>query len=68
MKIFSTRLKEQRKAAGYTQQQMAEHLGISQQSYTRYENNCGEPNLETVARIASFLDITTDYLLGLSDF
>ena len=68
MEIFSKRLKEQRKAAGFTQQQMAELLGIKQQSYTRYENNKGEPNLETVVCIAAILDVSSDFLLGITDF
>lgn len=68
MKIFSQRLREVRKAAGLTQQQISEKLHIRQQSYTRYENGTGEPNLETVVKIAKIFDVSTDYLLGLSEF
>lgn len=68
MKIFSQRLKELRKAAGLTQQQLSDKLHIRQQSYTRYENGTGEPNLETVAEIAKIFDVSADYLLGLSEF
>ena len=68
MEIFSKRLKELRIAAGYTQQQMADMLNIRQQSYTRYENNVGEPNLSTVVAISKIFDVSSDYLLGISDF
>lgn len=68
MKIFSERLKELRITAGYTQQQMAEMLCIRQQSYTRYENNIGEPNMETLVKLAKFFDVSSDYMLGISDF
>ncbi len=68
MEIFSKRLKELRTAAGYTQQQMADILNIRQQSYARYENNTGEPNLSTVAAISKILDVSCDYLLGTSEF
>lgn len=68
MQIFSTRLRELRKSAGLTQQQLAEQLNIRQQSYTRYESGVGEPNLETVALIAKIFDVSCDYLLGLSEF
>ena len=68
MEIFSKRLKELRKSAGYSQQQTAERLKIRQQSYARYESGVGEPNLETVAEIAKLFEVSTDYLLGLSDF
>ena len=68
MEIFSKRLKELRRAAGYTQQQVAEMLNIRQQSYTRYENNIGEPNLSTVVSISKIFDVSSDYMLGISDF
>lgn len=67
MKIFSERLKELRKVSGYTQQQIAEKLNVRQQSYMRYENGTGEPNLETVAAISKIFDVTVDYLLGLDN-
>lgn len=68
MKVFSERLRELRKSAGLTQQQISGSLHIRQQSYARYESGAGEPNLETLAKIAVMLDVTTDYLLGLSEF
>ena len=68
MKIFSIRLKELRKSCGYSQQQLAELLNVRQQSYARYENGKGEPNLDTVVKIATIFDVTTDFLLGLSEY
>lgn len=68
MKIFSERLWELRKSAGFTQQQISERLHIRQQSYARYESGAGEPNLETLTKIAEIFDVSTDYLLGLSEF
>ena len=68
MKIFSERLKKLRKESGYTQVQISENLNISQQSYLRYETGQGEPSLETLVKLAKLLDVSTDYLLGLSDF
>lgn len=68
MKVFSERLRDLRKSAGLTQQQISERLHIRQQSYARYESGAGEPNLETLAKIAAILDVTSDYLLGLSEF
>lgn len=68
MKVFSERLRDLRKSAGLTQQQISERLHISQQSYARYESGTGEPNLETLAKIAAILDVTSDYLLGLTEF
>ncbi len=68
MKIFSERLKELRKSANLTQQQMAEKLNIKQQSYARYEYGTGEPNLDTVVKLTEIFDVSSDYLLGISDY
>ncbi len=68
MEIFSKRLKELRIAAGYTQQQMADKLCVRQQSYARYESNVGEPNLSAVVAISKIFDVSTDYLLGISEY
>ena len=68
MKLFSDRLKELRVNANFTQQQIAEMLGMKQQSYMRYENNTGEPNLDTVVKLCEIFDVSSDYLFGISDF
>lgn len=64
MKIFQEKLLEQRTLYGYTQRQVAEHLGISQPSYIRYENGSSEPTLENLVRIAELYEVSVDYLLG----
>lgn len=43
-------------------------LGISQPSYIRYENGTSEPTLENLVKIAEILDVSTDYLLGKSEY
>ena len=65
---FSQNLKEARKTAGYTQEQMAKKLGISFRTYQNYElvtNNNREPDLATLCKIAKTLDVSVDYLLGI---
>ncbi len=64
MKIFQSRLIEQRKIYGYTQREVAQMLGITQPSYIRYENGTSEPSLETLVKIADIFDVSADYLLG----
>ena len=68
MKIFAQRLKELRIQQNYSQQYMADKLHIRQQSYSRYESGLGEPSLETLRSIALLFNVSTDFLLGLSDF
>lgn len=63
---FSSRLREARKAAGLTQSQVADKLGMSQGGYTQYEQQRREPSLATLAKLSKILKRPTDWLLGLS--
>lgn len=60
----SFRLKECRTARGYTQQEVADAIGVSRVCYTRYETGAREIPLDVLVRLARFYDCTTDELLG----
>ncbi len=64
MERFAERLKELRKEKNMSQTEMAELLHIRQQSYARYENNSSEPCYDMLVTLATFFDVTCDYLLG----
>ena len=64
---FAKRLKESRIASGLTQQKAADAFRISLRGYCRWESGEREPSLHTVAEIARTLDVSADYLLGLTD-
>lgn len=68
MEIFCKRLTELRKQYKYTQQKMADLLGISQPSYIRYENGSAEPTQTNLVKIADVFDVSVDYLLGRKDY
>ncbi|AVK86026.1 XRE family transcriptional regulator [Lysinibacillus sp. B2A1] len=65
--MLSSRLKMLRIEQRKTQQEMADVLGISRQGYAKYENNLGEPDNSTLAKLADFFEVSTDYLLGRTD-
>lgn len=58
------RLKELRQQKKLTQANVANSLGITQQSYARWENGKVTPSPEKLSQIAKFYGVTTDYLLG----
>lgn len=64
--IFAGRLKNAREQAGYTQQQVADLTDISRSNISKYETDALEPNLETLATIAQFYNVSIDWLLGVS--
>lgn len=57
-------LRQLRKDAKRTQQQMADVLGITQQAYAAYENDKSSPPKDVLEKIADYFHVTTDYLLG----
>lgn len=65
---FSTRLKELRESKGISQKQLAIELGYTQVCISRWESGNRQPELDDVISVAMFFKVTTDYLLGLSDF
>lgn len=65
MSVFSDRLKELRKKNRLTQKELAEQIGIKQNSYSDWETGKNEPNLENIVKLSKILDTTTDELLGM---
>ena len=64
IEVFSKRLKELRKANGYTIEQFAALVGISKSSVGYYESANRLPDVEILSRIADALNVPADYLIG----
>ena len=64
IEVFGKRLKELRKANGYTIEQFAEAVGISKSTVGYYENNNRMPDIEILLRITNVLNVSADYLIG----
>ena len=65
--IYFDRLKEIRKDKDYTQQDIAHYLKIKQVQYSRYETGVRIIPIDLLAKLAKFYQVSTDYLLGLTD-
>lgn len=65
---FGQRLKELRQESKITQEELAKAIGLSQTNgktaVTKYENNKNEPEYYTLVKIADYLQVSLDYLLG----
>ena len=62
------RLKKLRKEGKLTQKDIATFLNISQPAYQQFESGKKKMNLETMEKLADFFNVSTDYLLGKTDF
>lgn len=64
---FGERLCFLRETAGMTQNSLALKLAVTRQSISLYETGIRECSLDMVIKIAALFNVTTDYLLGVSD-
>lgn len=56
-------LKVLRKSKGYTQEEVAKHLYVTQKTVSRWENGEGIPDINIITSVAEFYEITVDELL-----
>lgn len=54
---------EARKANNLTQEQLAELMGVTRQSISRWEQNVAYPEVEKILRLSDILNVSCDYLL-----
>ena len=63
MSIDFSMLKAYRKKNGYTQDEIAEKLGVSRQAVAKWERGESVPDIESVVSLAGFFGVTVDVLL-----
>lgn len=61
-------LKKLRQKAGLSQQQLADVIGVSQQSVNKYENHSIEPDIRTLTALADCFGTSVDYLIGHTEY
>ncbi len=61
------RIKYLRERNEYTQQKIADYLGISKMTYIRYENGNTKATAGIIVKLADLYNISTDFLLGRSN-
>jgi transcriptional regulator with XRE-family HTH domain len=63
MKMFAENLRAARNKKGYTQDDVAEHLGVKRQTYSSYERSKSVPDAMTLNKLSKFFDVSVDALL-----
>lgn len=64
---FNENLKEARLKSGISQKDLAENIGVAKSTYSLYESGKREPNVDTIKKIASSLNVSADTLLGIDN-
>ena len=60
---IAERLQELRKKAGYSQEQVAEQLGLSRQAVSKWESGQGKPEIDNVVKLMELYGVSADYIL-----
>ena len=60
---IADRLKELRKKAGYSQEQLAEMLDVSRQAVSKWESAQGNPDIENLIKLTEIYHVSADYIL-----
>lgn len=63
---WNKNLKTLRKSHDLSQQEIAEHIGVTQKAYSNYELGKREPDFKTLFRLARYYKVSLDYLVGYS--
>ena len=61
---LSEKILQSRKALGLSQEQLAERMGVSRQSVSKWETGQSDPELDKLISLSRLFGITTDELLG----
>ena len=61
---FSENFKQLRKEKGYTQEKIAEVLGVTGQTISRWELGMCYPDIELLPSIANYFGVSIDQLFG----
>ncbi len=61
--IFADKLIALRKKCGWSQEELAEQVGVSRQSVSKWEGAQSIPDLDKIIRLSELFGVSTDYLL-----
>jgi len=65
--IFSTRLSDLISKIKKPMKLLAKEIRVPAGSLSKYQNDCAEPGIISLAKIAKYFNVSSDYLLGLTD-
>lgn len=67
MDILSTRLKELRAEKKISLDRLGKVIGVSDTAIMKWEQNKSEPTAANIVQLATYFNVSADYLLGLED-
>lgn len=62
--MFGEKIKQLRKQANLTQEELGKKLGVAKNTVSYWESNDSQPSLDTIKEISNLFQVSVDYLLG----
>jgi transcriptional regulator with XRE-family HTH domain len=56
-----------RKARGWSQEELADRIGVTRQAVSRWESNSAKPDADKLIALCREFEVTADYLLGMAE-
>ena len=67
MRIVAERIRLLRNEKNIGQNELSKQLGVSNASISYWENAKQEPSASALYKLATYFDVSADYLLGITD-
>ncbi len=67
IKTIGQSIKELRKERNITQEELAEAINVTPQAISKWENSIGLPDISQVIPLATFFNVSTDVILGITE-
>lgn len=61
--ILADKITDLRKKNGWSQEELANQLGVSRQAVSKWESSSSIPDLDKIIRMSNIFEVSTDYLL-----
>ncbi len=61
--ILADKIVNLRKKAGWSQEELAEKMGVSRQSISKWEGAQSVPDMNRILKLSEVFHVSTDYLL-----
>lgn len=60
---MADRIQSLRKAKGFSQEELADKIGVSRQAVSKWESEQSTPDIEKIIAMSDLFEVTTDYIL-----
>ena len=67
MSTLGKRIREQRALKEISQSELGKVIGVGKTTISNYETGYSSPDPESLTKISEILNVSTDYLLGITD-